>query len=147
MDGGVQTGSTRHVGHFWAIVPAPVIVRMENLVEWTLAGETEVLGETLPQRHFCLPQITLDKTLARTRATAVGNQRLTAWAMARPLSILLFICTNTVAWTECEGSDLQNKLKCILYRSSVTIKVTIFLKSTHPSKELALYKFTYYWYH
>jgi hypothetical protein len=29
-----------------------VIVRME-LVEWTvLAGETEVLGENLPQRHF-----------------------------------------------------------------------------------------------
>jgi hypothetical protein len=25
---------------------------MENLVEWRLAGETEVLGESLPQRHF-----------------------------------------------------------------------------------------------
>jgi hypothetical protein len=30
-----------------------VIVRMEMLVQWTvLAGETEVLGENLPQRHF-----------------------------------------------------------------------------------------------
>jgi hypothetical protein len=30
-----------------------VIVRMEKLVEWTvLAGETEVLGENLPRRHF-----------------------------------------------------------------------------------------------
>jgi hypothetical protein len=29
-----------------------VIVMMENLVEWRSAGETEVLGETLPQRHF-----------------------------------------------------------------------------------------------
>jgi hypothetical protein len=29
-----------------------VIVRMENLVEWKLAGETEVLGEKVPQRHF-----------------------------------------------------------------------------------------------
>jgi hypothetical protein len=28
-----------------------VIVRMENLVEW-MAGETEVLGENLPRRHF-----------------------------------------------------------------------------------------------
>jgi hypothetical protein len=28
-----------------------VIVRMENLVEW-MAGETEVLWENLPQRHF-----------------------------------------------------------------------------------------------
>jgi hypothetical protein len=29
-----------------------VIVIMENLVEWLLAGETEVLGENLPERHF-----------------------------------------------------------------------------------------------
>jgi hypothetical protein len=28
-----------------------VIVRMQNLVEW-MAGETEVLGENLPRRHF-----------------------------------------------------------------------------------------------
>jgi hypothetical protein len=25
---------------------------MENLVEWRLAGKTEVLGENLSQRHF-----------------------------------------------------------------------------------------------
>jgi hypothetical protein len=25
---------------------------MENLVEWRFAGETEILGENLPQRHF-----------------------------------------------------------------------------------------------
>jgi hypothetical protein len=29
-----------------------VIMMMENLVEWRLAGETEVLGENLPQRHY-----------------------------------------------------------------------------------------------
>jgi hypothetical protein len=29
-----------------------VIMMMEKLVEWSLAGETEVLGENLPQRHF-----------------------------------------------------------------------------------------------
>jgi hypothetical protein len=30
-----------------------VILTMEKLVEWTvLAGETEVLGENLPRRHF-----------------------------------------------------------------------------------------------
>jgi hypothetical protein len=28
------------------------MVIVEKLVEWILAGETEVLGETLPQRHF-----------------------------------------------------------------------------------------------
>jgi hypothetical protein len=29
-----------------------VIVMMENLVKWRLAGETAVLGENLPQPHF-----------------------------------------------------------------------------------------------
>jgi hypothetical protein len=29
-----------------------VIMIVENLVEWRLAGETEVLGENLSQRHF-----------------------------------------------------------------------------------------------
>jgi hypothetical protein len=30
-----------------------VIARMEKLVEWTvLAGETKVVGENLPRRHF-----------------------------------------------------------------------------------------------
>jgi hypothetical protein len=33
---------------------------------------------------LCPPRIPLDQTRARTRAAAVGNQRLTAWAMARP---------------------------------------------------------------
>jgi hypothetical protein len=29
-----------------------VIMMMENFVEWRFAGETEVLAENLPQRHF-----------------------------------------------------------------------------------------------
>jgi hypothetical protein len=33
---------------------------------------------------LCPPQIPLDQTRTRTRAAAVGSQRLTAWAMARP---------------------------------------------------------------
>jgi hypothetical protein len=52
VGGGVHTGSTRHFGYLWPIVPVRVIVRMEILVEWRLAGETEVLGENLPQSHF-----------------------------------------------------------------------------------------------
>jgi hypothetical protein len=38
----------------------------EQLVEWRLAGETEVLGENLPQRHFVHNQIPHDQTRART---------------------------------------------------------------------------------
>jgi hypothetical protein len=35
---------------------------------------------------LCAPQISHDLTWARTRAAALGNQRLTAWAMTRPWS-------------------------------------------------------------
>jgi hypothetical protein len=34
-------------------VPRVIVMMMEKLVEWmVLAGETEILGETLPRRHF-----------------------------------------------------------------------------------------------
>jgi hypothetical protein len=50
--GGVESRSTRHCGHQWPIVPAPGDYDDgEKLVEW-LTGETEVLGENLPQCRF-----------------------------------------------------------------------------------------------
>jgi hypothetical protein len=61
-----------------------VIVTMENSLEWRLAGETELPRENLPPAPLCPPQIPLDQTWARSRAAAVGSQRLTTWAMARP---------------------------------------------------------------
>jgi hypothetical protein len=33
-------------------LPRVIVIMLENLVEWRLAGETEVLGENLPHRHF-----------------------------------------------------------------------------------------------
>jgi hypothetical protein len=42
---------------------------------------------------LCPPQIPLDQTRARTRATAVGSQRLTAWAMTQPFCHYLWVQT------------------------------------------------------
>jgi hypothetical protein len=49
-------------------------------MEWELAGETEVVGENLPQ-------IPHDLTWAWTRDAAVGSRQLTASAMERPLYV------------------------------------------------------------
>jgi hypothetical protein len=59
-------------------------VIVEQLVEWRLAAETEVLGENLPPAPLCPPQIPHDQTQARTQAAVVGSQWLTAWAMVQP---------------------------------------------------------------
>jgi hypothetical protein len=58
---------------------------VEQLVEWILAGETEVLGENLLQRHFVHHKSHMTRPGLEPRAAAVGNQRLTAWDMARPV--------------------------------------------------------------
>jgi hypothetical protein len=45
---------------------------VEKLVEWRLAGETEVLGENLPQR-LIPPQILHDQTWARSPGRRGGK--------------------------------------------------------------------------
>jgi hypothetical protein len=86
-----------------------VIMMMENLVEWRLAEESEVLGENLP---LCPPQIPLDQTQAQTQAATVGSQWLTAWAMARPK--LHFMAVPLVA-TKCSESVNALQISLILF--------------------------------
>jgi hypothetical protein len=48
-------------------------VIVEQLVErTTIAGETKVLGENLPQRHFVPPQIPHDQVRFRTPDRSYG---------------------------------------------------------------------------
>jgi hypothetical protein len=63
-----------------------VIVKMivEKQMECRLAGETKVLGENLPQRHFCPSQNPTWPDRVWTQAAVVGSRRLIASAMARP---------------------------------------------------------------
>jgi hypothetical protein len=53
-------------------------------VEWNWQGKTEVLGEKPVPVPLCPPEIPHGLNRDRTRASAVGGRRLTAWAMARP---------------------------------------------------------------
>jgi hypothetical protein len=85
---------------------------MEKQVECRLAGETEVLGQNLPQRHLCPSEnltwpdpglipgrrggkpaiiiiIIWFCEVIGTAATPGLSRWLTAWAMARPGRILL----------------------------------------------------------
>jgi hypothetical protein len=71
-----------------------VIMMMENLVESRLAGETEVLGENLPQRHFVHHKFHLT-------TAAVGSQRLTGWAMGLPQrNVIRFLLSEGVKPSE-----------------------------------------------
>jgi hypothetical protein len=78
VEGGVHTGSTRHVGHFWPTVPAP-----GDCEDGEFGGIKIGRGNRSTRRKpastpFCPPQIPLDQTRARTQVAAVGSQRLTA---------------------------------------------------------------------
>jgi hypothetical protein len=72
--GGVQTGSTRHVGHFWAIVPVP-----GGCEDGEVDGINVDRGNLSTRRKpvpapLCPPQVPLDQTRARTRAAAARSK-------------------------------------------------------------------------
>jgi hypothetical protein len=58
-------------------------------VEWNWQGKTPVLGEKPVPVPLCPPQIPHGLARDRTRASAVGGRRLTAWTMARPTSFTI----------------------------------------------------------
>jgi hypothetical protein len=74
--GGVQLGPLGTAATNGLLCQPRVIMMMEKLVEW-LAGETEVLGERPAPVPLCPPQ-NPHAARTRTRAAAVGSQRLTA---------------------------------------------------------------------
>jgi hypothetical protein len=86
---GIYLTSPWYCGHF-GLLYNPDDRRgwfLEQLVEWNLAGETEVLLENLPQRHFVHHKIPHDRLGLESRTAAVGNQQLTAKAMTRPFLV------------------------------------------------------------
>jgi hypothetical protein len=84
---------------------------VEQLVEWRLAGETEVLEENLPQRHFAHHKSHMTSPGLEPRDAAVGSQRLTAWAMAR----LLALFTENLGYSEQNNILLKHTKKLIFF--------------------------------
>jgi hypothetical protein len=79
---------------------------VQQLVEWRLARETEVLWEDLPQRHFVYHKIPHYQTRARTPGRRGGKpttNRLTAWRGFMDVYINIYWkqAHNTEAWRRC----------------------------------------------
>jgi hypothetical protein len=71
---------TRYCRHFWPIVQPQVIDEGDCGAIGGMKigrGNRSTRGKPTPA-PLCSPQIPLDQTRARTRAAAVGSQRLTA---------------------------------------------------------------------
>jgi hypothetical protein len=78
MGGGVQSGSTRHVGYFWPIVHVPGDGEDGEFGGMKIGrGNRSTRLKPAPAPLYP-PQIPLDQTRALTRAAAVGSQRLAA---------------------------------------------------------------------
>jgi hypothetical protein len=74
---------------------------------------------------LCPPQIPHDRTRARTRAAAVGSQRLTAWAMARP-------STSAPCYSLCAHSLLAVCQMALLRNLLLLFTVPFILKTLRP---------------
>jgi hypothetical protein len=104
---GVQLGLLGKAATDWPIVPAP-----GDYDDGKFGGMKIGRGNRSNRRKpslapLCPPQIPLDQTLDRTRAAAVGSQRLIALAMARPS---MESSCRVKGFTELQFKFLQNVL-------------------------------------
>jgi hypothetical protein len=89
---GVLSGSTRHVGHWMAYCTCPGWLwwwRIRWNEDWQ--AKPKYSEKTYPSATLSTTNPTC-QTRAWTRAAAVGSQRLTAWAMARPIIVSFSLC-------------------------------------------------------
>ena len=93
-------------------------------VEWYWQGKTKVLGEEPVPVPHCPPQIPHGLTWDRTRTSAVGGWRLTAWAMARPRITYLSVLVSCLYSIQ-SHSFLQKKFTQFQEKSDTLGAVTI----------------------
>jgi hypothetical protein len=77
------------------VLPPDDIRVWRTTVEWYWQGKTEELGEKPVPVPLCPPQISHRLTRAQIRASAMGGQRLTVWAM----TFISFISAYSPGWT------------------------------------------------
>jgi hypothetical protein len=87
--GGVQVGPLGTAATDWPILTCPAWLWLRIWWNEDWQGKLEYSEITRPAPLFP-PQIPLDQTRDRSQIAAVRNQRLTAWAMARPLHMIAF---------------------------------------------------------
>jgi hypothetical protein len=78
VGGGVQLGPLGTVATDWPIVPAPGDYDDGEFGGMKIGRGNRSTGRKPAPAPLCPPQIPLDQTRDRTRAAAVGSQRLTA---------------------------------------------------------------------
>jgi hypothetical protein len=78
VGGGVQMGPLGTSATEWPIVPAPGDYDDGEFGGMKIGRENLSARRKPAPAPLCPPQIPLDQTLARTRAAAVGSQRLAA---------------------------------------------------------------------
>jgi hypothetical protein len=83
---------------------------------------------------LCPPQIPHDQTQARPRAAAVGSQRLTAWAMARPIPKIIIMVG---LWSAYMGYHYYYYycLLCVFVLLMLTLLLAFGLFSKHINKQ------------
>jgi hypothetical protein len=98
------------------------LISMHHFVEWEFAGETEVLGQNLPQCHFVHHKSHM--TWDQTRTTVMGSRRLTAWAVERPCSDLCMY-QGALDHCSCSGQNIKWKrdaVTCLKYSGNLLLR-------------------------
>jgi hypothetical protein len=108
------------------------LMNVENLVEWKLAGETEVLWGNLPQCQFCSPQIPHDLNWVTQRKCVIGKHAQQVRAMCSIGTVILssyIVMYSGCAWLITMGSGLDDWIYCLWYLQSIITAHTQWLST------------------
>jgi hypothetical protein len=91
-----RTAALRLIVQPYDVIFFVIFLVMEHRWNEIDRGSPKYSGKNLSQFHFVHHKSHMDWPRDRTRASAVGGRRLTAWAMARPVSRVRKVFSETV---------------------------------------------------